>query len=750
MSQDFASDFIYKRRIIEHLMDFTGTMLCRNCGVSMVDDFLQLRSASDIITESIGSDTMDSSATRSDPIPASFGSDPLPTPVISDPMQPPIGSVPLTTSVKSDPIPTALLRSVNVEESMDSKDFIVPSEFQQSSLADHNYTNHNVTELSRTGSANLSEAISNQQVPDSKGSVKLMCMSGEVGKSSFVWNVTDNLGTSINSMSGTVESQEVTDSKHSPQLISAINEIKQSSLDSNFTKDLGTSHQRSIPSDFLDIPVIQGTNRPITKHASSGVLKTNQDVKKAAPRSIVKTNMVSLIKQKEMGSRKVQLLTGALNDKIMVVEKPVIITPSESAKEIENEVPSKPTKWDSNSKIKEQIFEEYMFEKDGVKYRRKVVDEVAYYCCVACPSKYEHWDQLRLHSRMLCDSAKKKEPVCVKPKPKQPFRKQPQIYKVALPTSNYLKQTQHEISDPNKIHEKVGIRYRRVMENNFLFYCCTQCQFRCNGWESFKQHKQAEYEAEDPEKIHEQEGFSYKRKMCTNYAYYYCTQCEFRCHSWDFFKEHKQDEVEASDPDKIHERDGLSYKRIMSNNFAQYQCLQCKYKCQPWNSYKIHCVNKHSAQNVDLRECARYQCSACGKLFGDKFQLEIHTNAVHTKEKSYICEICGYFTYNYSKFKDHIRHKHTENEKYRCTFPGCLKQFTSKGALSDHLDRHSGVRKYKCIKCAKCYKTDKDLRQHMITHNAVGKYRCEKCLHTFHFGCNYRTHVKKCAGLFGT
>ena len=487
----------------------------------------------------------------------------------------------------------------------------------------------------------------------------------------------------------------------------------------------------------------------IRKSATNSTLKTNQDAKKIAPRSIMKTKMVSLIKQKEMGGRKVQLLTGALNDKIIVIEKSPKTTSSGSATESKKEKPSKPTKHDNNSKIKEQIFEEYMYEKDGVKYRRKVIDNVAYYCCINCPSKYEHLDQLRLHSRMLCDSGKKKEPVLINPKPKQSFKKPPQIYKVTLPTSNYVKQTQQEISAPNKIHEEQGFCYRRVMENNFVFYCCTQCQFRCRGWSSFKQHKQEELEACDPDKVYEQEGVSYKRKMCKNMACYFCTQCEFRCHSWDSFKQHKQDEVEASDPDKIHERDGLSYKRIMSNNFAHYQCLQCNYKCHPWNSYKIHCVNKHSVQNVELKECARHQCSACGKLFGEKFQLDVHTNAVHTKEKSYICEICAYFTHNYSKFKDHVRHKHTEREKYPCTFPNCSKQFPSMGALDRHLTTHANERKFKCDRCQKSFKTENNLRQHVITHNIVGRYKCENCLRTFHFGCNYRTHMKKCAGLFG-
>ena len=447
MSQDFAIDFIYKRRIIEHLLDYTGTMLCRNCGVSLASDFEQSRSASELITEDI----------KSDIVPTSNGQDSISTFNGSGSISTVIESDPVPTHFGGYPVPTALLKSVNNDKISDSKDslHLIPGSngILQTGLADHNYSNHNITEISRTGITNLSEAISSEQVLDSKGSIKLMSMSSEIGQQSFVWNVTEDFGTGTACVSDSDNCQEALDSKTSIQLSSIIREIEQSSQAENVRTNLGmdinipsysANDQEDLdskpPQGFVSltsdieqsIPIGDNAENPGINSINPSDLLDNQDAtdSKYSTKLVEhafdkgkdkaqedKTEFTESIK----GTAYSKLKTFLLNPK----DKGVLLDskPSTKAKEnYENQMNTEmggdvSSRENSDSQTKGLVRKHYIVDnptksviwvQEGYKYRSINIPLVKpgsseppqleqVYACVLCPKSESLWSQFKTH-----------------------------------------------------------------------------------------------------------------------------------------------------------------------------------------------------------------------------------------------------------------------------------------------------------------------------------------------------------------
>lgn len=164
-------------------------------------------------------------------------------------------------------------------------------------------------------------------------------------------------------------------------------------------------------------------------------------------------------------------------------------------------------------------------------------------------------------------------------------------------------------------------------------------------------------------------------------------------------------------------------------------------------------------------------CTVCGKMYYDKYDLELHELRMHATERpiaclhpgcekkfaaeklmrkhfrfhgerKHICETCGKGFIEPNDLRNHS-YVHKKIKPLQC--PLCPRTFTHKPVLETHILAHSGQNIFACEQCDKTYKWKEDLRKHfMAEHLGIFPYKCKFCGKGYTGSSNRTYHEKRC------
>nr|XP_034961079.1 uncharacterized protein LOC118080247 [Zootoca vivipara] len=111
-----------------------------------------------------------------------------------------------------------------------------------------------------------------------------------------------------------------------------------------------------------------------------------------------------------------------------------------------------------------------------------------------------------------------------------------------------------------------------------------------------------------------------------------------------------------------------------------------------------------------------YECSFCGKSFGDSLDLVAHER-VHIGERIYKCQDCKK---PFSHWIDLLTHKknHQGEKPHRCD-SDCVKCFQQRAFLKVHQRAHSGEKACRCSVCGESFIRMSNLIKHWRTHHCT-------------------------------
>ncbi|XP_029309168.1 zinc finger and BTB domain-containing protein 41 [Cottoperca gobio] len=175
-----------------------------------------------------------------------------------------------------------------------------------------------------------------------------------------------------------------------------------------------------------------------------------------------------------------------------------------------------------------------------------------------------------------------------------------------------------------------------------------------------------------------------------------------------------------------------------------------EHKCPFCN--KLHASKKTLAKHVrrfhpehiqefltkKKRKNEGWKCAICLKTFTRRPHLQEHM-ILHTQERPFKCSFCDeYFKSRFARLK--------HQEKYHLgPFPCeiCGRQFNDTGNRKRHIEcTHGGKRKWTCFVCGKSVRERTTLREHLRIHSGEKPHLCSICGQSFRHSSSYRLHLR--------
>ncbi|KAM6990643.1 zinc finger and BTB domain-containing protein 41 [Tautogolabrus adspersus] len=138
------------------------------------------------------------------------------------------------------------------------------------------------------------------------------------------------------------------------------------------------------------------------------------------------------------------------------------------------------------------------------------------------------------------------------------------------------------------------------------------------------------------------------------------------------------------------------------------------------------------------RKSEGWKCAICLKTFSRRPHLQEHM-ILHTQDRPFKCSYCDeYFKSRFARLK--------HQEKFHLgPFPCeiCGRQFNDTGNRKRHMEcTHGGKRKWTCFICGKSVRERTTLKEHMRIHSGEKPHLCSICGQSFRHGSSYRLHLR--------
>ncbi|XP_062284728.1 zinc finger and BTB domain-containing protein 41 [Scomber scombrus] len=138
------------------------------------------------------------------------------------------------------------------------------------------------------------------------------------------------------------------------------------------------------------------------------------------------------------------------------------------------------------------------------------------------------------------------------------------------------------------------------------------------------------------------------------------------------------------------------------------------------------------------RKSEGWKCAICLKSFTRRPHLQEHM-ILHTQDRPFKCSFCDeHFKSRFARLK--------HQEKYHLgPFPCeiCGRQFNDTGNRKRHIEcTHGGKRKWTCFICGKSVRERTTLREHLRIHSGEKPHLCSICGQSFRHGSSYRLHLR--------
>ena len=228
-------------------------------------------------------------------------------------------------------------------------------------------------------------------------------------------------------------------------------------------------------------------------------------------------------------------------------------------------------------------------------------------------------------------------------------------------------------------------------------------------------------------------------KTLEEFLYYCCPECDERNQSKEMFLKHaleihpKSKDLKSKDimikqefvEDINYQNDFIESKELFNevdsklyydNENGDYEDFTKIVKCEI-NEGENEINFDEDTQEDDKNLIKKYKCNQCPKSFSKKYGLAKHVKHIHTKKHK--CDKCDKAYGDPQKLKDHVMSVHEGVKHLKCKF--CNKAFGYGSNLSAHIkSKHGGLNTAvnTCAFCKAIFHDYEKLKEHIINFHA--------------------------------
>ncbi|XP_066254733.1 zinc finger protein OZF-like isoform X43 [Euwallacea similis] len=188
------------------------------------------------------------------------------------------------------------------------------------------------------------------------------------------------------------------------------------------------------------------------------------------------------------------------------------------------------------------------------------------------------------------------------------------------------------------------------------------------------------------------------------------------------------------------------YRHMRSHKKPKFNCTACGKIFKENFQLKRHTLTVHERRD-------RCPCYVCGKIFNSRRNAEAHVKKYHTKEFKVYCEECGLGFVGASYLNAHKKVKHRKEKAplklFHCSSEGCDKTYYSKSSLDNHMYLHDTIKQsFSCPHCSKAFECPRPLKRHLKVHHSGGPshYTCKLCGKKLKTSAGLKMHLRSHTG----